>query len=87
MSRMIQEAIRDRNEGIALMLLRTRTPLSSGDRLMSPPLVLERRELKFFDDVSEKAVRYGCEEVFRVAQEALPVAQEVLRVAWDAAAT
>ena len=84
MSRLIHKAIRDRNEGIALMLFRKRTPLSSGGGPMSPPLMLERRELKFFGDVSEKAERYGCEEVFRVAQEAIPLAQEVLRVAWEA---
>ncbi|KAF2689125.1 hypothetical protein K458DRAFT_124120 [Lentithecium fluviatile CBS 122367] len=69
-------AVENGYENIASLLLRHRTPKTRREEVQYPKIDPERRELRFWKNLSRKAVRHGCENILRIASESVRQLEE-----------
>ncbi|KAH8714864.1 hypothetical protein GQ44DRAFT_730586 [Phaeosphaeriaceae sp. PMI808] len=69
LSRPIMSAVENGHEDVASLLLQHRAPISLRESAQDARSILERREARFWRDLSKKAARHGCENILRIVLE------------------
>jgi hypothetical protein len=68
-SRSIMLAVENGHEDVASLLLQQRTPVMLRGSVRHARRDLERRELRFWENLSKKAACHGCENILSIASE------------------